>query len=277
MVALRRDHLAELRRAPLRGNIPGVDPRPTVEGDGQAPPVLFLNADPQQGASDPGRGGRGGVRRTDRQAEGRALRALTLWTSVRLQPETVELVSPRPVFLTDRDPRLKPVGTALRACGIEVVEADSIEPYARSLFLLQLLFLPIALCHSTCEHFLSYPEGREIAASVLGEGLRTMERAGEELRKLPTMDPQELLARLRKGGGAAERGRYAPDRGYNGVLQAILRREKTEVPELNERLVKRASEAGVEATWNWRLAGKLSRVVQVGFYRDPAELYRALA
>jgi hypothetical protein len=32
----------------------------------------------------------------------------------------------------------------------------------------------------------------------------------------------------------------------------------------------------LSARWNWRLAQKLGRVAQVGFFRDPGELRRAL-
>jgi ketopantoate reductase len=237
------------------------------------PPILFLNCGDQDTRElVPELYGRDGT------AGGfRILHALTLWAAVRLQPDTVELVSSRPMLVTVKDPSLKAVAAALRAAGVEIVETDRIEPWHHSFFLWQMLFLPMAMCHSTYEYFMSFAEGREIAAHVIEEGLRTMERSGAQLRKLPVMDPQELVSRPRKGRRQLTNGRFDPDRGYNSVLQALLRGEKTEVGELNERLVKRAAEVGVDASWNWRLARKLSRVVQVGFYRDPAELYQALS
>jgi ketopantoate reductase len=276
VVALRRDHLREAKKTPAAaglvaqaaGLVRGAKPRQAVP-----PPILFLNC------------GEGETREMfpelfdrDGGAEApRVLHALTLWTSVRLEPGTVELASPRSVFLTVKDPELRTIVSALRAAGVEVAETDQIDPWQHSFFLWQLLFLPMAMCHAPYEYFLSYSEGREIATRVWDEGLRTLERAGAQLRKLPIMDPRDLLSRWQKARPARTQARFEPDRGYNSLLQALLRGEKTEAGELNERLVKRAAEGGVEATWNWRLARKLSRVVQMGFYRDPAELYQALS
>jgi hypothetical protein len=41
--------------------------------------------------------------------------------------------------------------------------------------------------------------------------------------------------------------------------------------------VELASAAGLSLTWNWRLFQKAGRVTSVGFFRDPAELARAIA
>jgi ketopantoate reductase len=90
------------------------------------------------------------------------------------------------------------------------------------------------------------------------------------------MDPQELLAVMQKRPGELAGRAARPDRAYNSLLQSILRGRKTEVRELNEKLVRMATDAGVDPRWNWRLVRKLSRVTQVGFYGSPAELCRAL-
>jgi ketopantoate reductase len=271
IVALRRDHLRGLIKTPHGAAI--VAETAGMGAAGTPPPILFLNCGDQDTRElVPELYSRNGT------AGGfRILHALTLWTAVRLQPDTVELASARPVLVTVKDPSLKGVVSALRAAGVEIVETDRIEPWHHSFFLWQMLFLPMAMCHSTYEYFLSFAEGREIAAHVIEEGLQTLERSGAQLRKLPVMDPQELARRPWKGRRQLTNGRFDPDRGYNSLLQALLRGEKTEVGELNERLVKRAAEVGVDASWNWRLARKLSRVVQVGFYRDPPELYQALS
>jgi ketopantoate reductase len=115
-----------------------------------------------------------------------------------------------------------------------------------------------------------------VAAGVLQEGLATLHRLGRKLRKLPFMDPQELLAVMQKRPGELAGRAARPDRAYNSLLQSILRGRKTEVRELNEKLVRMATDAGVDPRWNWRLVRKLSRVTQVGFYGSPAELCRAL-
>ena len=73
-----------------------------------------------------------------------------------------------------------------------VLEVEELLPYSNSLFLWKLLSLPVAMCHSTLTHFLSYREGREIAARVLDEGMGVFARKGLGLKKLPTMDPQDL-------------------------------------------------------------------------------------
>ena len=118
--------------------------------------------------------------------------------------------------------------------------------------------------------------GREIAAGVLAEGLATFRRSGRPLKKLPLHDPQELAQRLARRPEAFTPAGLLADRQYNSLLQSILRQQKTETRELNERLVHLASETGLNAPWNWRLAQKVGRVTQAGFFRDPGELRRAL-
>jgi ketopantoate reductase len=248
IVALKRHQLKELRRLP----------------GGQAPgSVLFLNCEPED-------------TRSLRPPAGEPLLGYTLLTSVLLQPGEAELASRRSCILLSRHPLLERLAPAWKAGGIEVQYVDEIEASARSFFLWQLLFLPVALCHSTYDHFLSFAEGQRVAAGVLQEGLETLQRLGRKLRKLPFMDPQELLALMQKRPGELAARAARPDRSYNSLLQSILRGRKTEVRELNERLVRLATEAGVDPRWNWRLVRKLSRVAQLGFYGSPAELCLAL-
>ena len=60
----------------------------------------------------------------------------------------------------------------LKARRIAVQEVEDLSPFRNALQIRELLDLPVALCHSTLANFLSYPEGREIAVSLLEEGLR---------------------------------------------------------------------------------------------------------
>jgi ketopantoate reductase len=207
---------------------------------------------------------------------GRPLLGFTLLTSVMLQHGEVELASERSVLVLPRHPALRELAGSWRAGGLEVVETDEPEALSGSFFLWQLLFLPTALCHSTLGHFLASEAGREIAAGVLAEGLAAWRRLGRPLKKLPLHDPQELAQRLARRPAEFAPAGLLPDRQYNSLLQSILRQQKTEARELNERLVRLASEAGLNAPWNWRLAQKVGRVRQAGFFRDPGELRRAL-
>ena len=90
------------------------------------------------------------------------------------------------------------------------------------------------------------------------------------------MDPQELLKRVKRRGRDFGAARFLPDRAYNPLLQSLLKGETTETRELNGRLIRMASEVGIDAAWNWRLTQRLDRVRRVGFYRNPAELYQAV-
>jgi ketopantoate reductase len=209
--------------------------------------------------------------------QGRPLLGFTLLTSVMLQHGEVELASGRSVLLLPRHPALRELAGSWKAAGLEIVETEDPEALAGSFFLWQLLFLPVALCHSTLGHFLAAEAGREIAAGVLAEGLATFRRTGRQLKKLPLHDPQELAQRLARRPADFAPAGLLPDREYNSLLQSILRQQKTETRELNERLVRQAAEAGLSAPWNWRLTQKLGRVTQAGFLRDPGELRRALA
>jgi 2-dehydropantoate 2-reductase len=241
IVALKRHHLREPAALP-----------PAARG---APALLVLNADP---------------------AKDRPLVGFTLLTAVRLEPGEVELASPRSVLVLPRHDALRGLHPAWKSGGLEVVESDAQEALSASFFLWQLLFLPVALCHSTLGHFLASAAGREIALGVLEEGLAAFRRAGRALKKLPFQDPQEMVQKLRRRGQDFAGAEAGPDREYNSLLQSLLRGQKTETRELNEKMVRIAAETGLAARWSWGLSQKLSRVIQVGFFHGPEELLRSL-
>ncbi len=193
------------------------------------------------------------------------------------QERDVELATAAPVLVVEAGSAAETLFRGLSDFGVKTLSVKDVVPFINSLFVYQLLFLPVALCNSTMDHFLSFPEGRELAGLLLEEGLRTMERAGRRTARLPLLDPGELLARLRKTKGGAQAGRYAPDRSYPPTLTAILRGRPTESTELNKRVVEMASAAGLELTWNWRIYQKAGRAASIGFYRTPGELLSSLA
>ncbi len=202
--------------------------------------------------------------------------ALTLLNAVQFEAGEVELCSKRSLLLIERDKELKKVMNELRSYGLEIKESDDIESSANSFFILQLLNLPVAMCNTTLNHFLSYKAGREVAVKLLEEGVTAMMRSGRKLMALPLMDPQELLKSLQKRGNDFDAYRFPPDRCYNTILQSIIRNKMTETKEINGQLVKMAGGAGVNPLWNWRLTQKLSRVQRVGFYSTPIDLFKAL-
>jgi len=225
--------------------------------------MLFLNCNPSRMRSLVPDGVKGGV-------------ALTLLNAVQFEAGEVELCSKRSFLLIERDKELKNVMNELRSYGLEIKESDDIESSANSFFILQLLNLPVAMCNTTLNHFLSYKEGREVAVKVLEEGVTAMMRSGRKLKQLPFMDPQELLKNLQKRGNDFDVYRFPPDRCYNTILQSIIRNKMTETREINGQLVKMAGSAGVNPLWNWRLTQKLSRVLRVGFYSTPIDLLKML-
>ncbi len=202
--------------------------------------------------------------------------ALTLLNAVQFEAGEVELCSKRSLLLVERDKELKNVMNELRGYGLEIKESDNMESSANSFFILQLLNLPVAMCNTTLNYFLSYKEGRKMAVKVMEEGVAAMMRSGRKLKELPFMDPQELLKSLQKHGNDFDVYRFPPDRCYNSILQSIIRNKMTETMEINGQLVKMAGPAGVNPLWNWRLTQKLSRVIRVGFYSTPIDLFRAL-
>jgi ketopantoate reductase len=153
---------------------------------------------------------------------------------------------------------------------------DDITPYANSMLVTQLLYLPVAMCNTTLGAFLSSAPGRDLAASILSEGFAAMERAGLVLAPLPLMDPVGLAMRLEKKPASFEGAEAAPDRAYNSVLQSYLGGRPTDGALINRKIVEIASSAGLHLTWNWRILQKASRVSGLGFYRDPSDLLRAL-
>lgn len=225
--------------------------------------LLFLDCDP-------------GVPDTLAAAGSTALQGLSLLDAFELDPGSVEVATLRPWLVIEKNPLLRELRPCLKSLNISVLEVDELLPYRNSLFLWKLLSLPVAMCHSTLNNFLSYREGREIAAHLLGEGMGVFARKAVELKKLPIMDPQDLLHRLEKKPEEFDRFRDLPDRSFPEALQYVLVGQGNVARRFNHRLIRMSSQTGVEPKWNWSLTRKLSRVLRVGFYRDPVDLYNAI-
>jgi len=212
------------------------------------------------------------------------LRAVALMNVVQLESGEVELASRRSCLLLEASdsPAVLALADGLRdalqacgqSCALEVSITDDIAGCADSWFLSRLLQLPFALCHSTWDHFLSYPQGREIARHVLEEGLQVLGQMGRAPAALPCADPQELLEALSRGAQGLEALRFVPGREWGEPLQGALRGERVNLRGPNEMLVRLA--AGAACPWNWRLARKHERLQQGVFYRSPADLYEAI-
>ncbi len=246
LVCLGRQHVRELKRDAL------------ADFGG----AVFCNTDPRE----PGRLGK--------PAGGGSSLCATLLSAVTLQDRDVEMLAEDPTLIVESGSAGEELFRDLGRFGVRVQPVSDVVPYLNSLFVYQLLFLPVALCNTTIAHFLSFPEGRELAGLLLQEGLRTMEKTGRQVARLPAFDPGDLLARLGKGVSGGER--YSPDRSYPPALTDLIRGKPTEARELNKRVVEMAAEAGLELTWNWRVFQKAGRTASVGFYRDPGELMRSL-
>ena len=227
-------------------------------------PVAFFNCDPAEPA-------RLAVH------PDRVRLCLSLMNAVKLQAADVELTTEKPAIVFERSPVLMQLFRGLAGFGFQVVPVDDARPFLNSFLVAQLLHLPVAMCNTTLNGFLSSSQGRELALGILAEGFAAMERAGMPLAALPVMDPRELAGRLEKKPASFDMVPPSPDREYNSMLQWLLRGKPTEAAQLNKRIVEIASSAGLHLTWNWRILQKASRVASVGFYRDPSELLRSLA
>lgn len=251
MVALGRHHLAGVRKGGL-----GL-PRQTAH-------AVFWNVDPAEPA-------RLGI------DAGQWSPGVTLLTAVRLQEGDVTLAGERPTLVVERRSGAGRALAGFARRGIAVVEVDDALPYLDAAFVHRLLELPAMMCGGTIPWFLSFPEGRELAAKVLAEGLKTMERTGRTLARLPVDDPRDLLERMARRPREFERARDLPDQAWPPLLQAVLAGRPHEAREITKHAVEMASAAGLSLAWNWRLFQKAGRVASVGFFRDPAELARAIA
>jgi hypothetical protein len=226
--------------------------------------LLFLDCDP-------------GVPDTLAAPGSTAFQGLSLLDTFELDPGSVEVATLRPWLVIEKNPLLRELKLCLKGRDINVLEVDELLPYRNSLFLWKLLSLPVAMCHSTLKHFLSYREGREIVAHILEEGLGVFARKQMELMKLPIMDPRDLLQKLAKKPEEFDRFRGLPDRSFPSALQYVLVGEGSAARGFNDRLIRMSSQTGVDPKWNWSLTRKLSRVLRVGFYRDPVDLYNAIS
>jgi len=244
--------------------------------------VAFRTSEPVRGKAAEAQGAIGGKDRTllvlndglRTGTPGTAVhRGLCLLDALEWDPGVVELTCTQPRLIVESCTELGELQRCLKARRIAV---EDLSPYRNALQIRDLLDLPVALCHSTLANFLSYPEGREIAVSLLEEGLRLFSHQGLPLSRLPDPDPRELLQRLKRKPQEFDKLRHLPDRGYGAALQSLLRGEAGAAGEPNRRILRRSSQTGIDPGWNWAITQKINRVIRVGFYRDPVELYNAL-
>jgi ketopantoate reductase len=252
-ITLARHHVHALRRPDFA----------RVMGSGEAPVAAF-NVDPLE------------MERLAVPPE-RLRLCLSLMCAVMLQENDVELAAAGPTLLYERSPLLAGVFKQLGGYGFKLVAVDDARPYLNSLLIWQLLMLPVAMCNTNLECFLSSAEGRELAHLILDEGFSAMQRAGLPLAALPAMDPHELVARIDRKPGSFDTAAATPDRSYNTVLQCMLRGRPTEAAQVNRKIVEIASSAGLHLTWNWRILQKAGRVSGVGFFQGPGDLLSSLS
>ena len=261
LVTLGRHHLHAVRRPDF----------PRLLGSGSSlpeAPIIFVNADPAEPE-------RLGLPAHDRAGGAWSL-CVTLMNAVQLQDREAELTTGEPTIVVEKGGAARDLLAGLEGYGFRLLAVDDPVPYSNSLFVTQLLFLPVAMCNTTLALFLSTSEGRELAEAILSEGLEAMARTGQPLARLPSQDPRELLARIERKPDSFSRSRLLPDRSYNPVLQSYLRGRPTEAAGLNRRAVEIASGAGYHLDWNWRVLQKAGRVVSIGFYDTPADLVKSL-
>jgi len=204
------------------------------------------------------------------------LRGICLLEALEWDPGMVEVTSPQPRLIVEAGGRLGELQRWLKARRIAVQEVGDLAPYRNALHIRDLLALPVALCHSTAGNFLSYPEGREIAVSLLEEGLQLYAHRGLPLGKLPLLDPRDLLQRLRRKPQEFDKARTFPDRAYGEALQHLLAGDARAAKQPHDRIVRMSAQTGIDPRWNWAVAQRINRAIRVGFYRDPVELYNAL-
>ena len=204
-------------------------------------------------------------------------RGVSLLEAMEWDPGIGEVSSPQPRLLVEGDADLGELQRCLKAGRVILQKVDDLDPYRNSLHIRELLALPVALCHSTLRCFLSYPEGREIALSLLQEALQLYSHKGLPLARLPVLDPQELAQRLKRGRSQEfDRARNLPDRAYGSGLHKLLSGDAKAARHPHERILRLSSQTGIDPEWNWAVAQKINRAIRVGFFRDPVELYNAL-
>ena len=163
-----------------------------------------------------------------------------------------------------------------RRWGVHVREVPSVAPQLHAYSIVELLELPVALCHSTLRSFLAEADGRRIAAPLLREGLTLAKRRRRQLGRLPSYDPQALVAaaqgRQRPSDGVEM---HAPDRAFNRLLQAWQRGE-AHPGNANEVLLRNASRMGTNPVANARVAQLARRVRTAGYFSSTTELLAAL-
>lgn len=253
IVCLGRHHLRALKKEALK---PLMDPERTR--------VVFCNADPEE------------ARRLDIPLP-RVSFMLVLLDAVKLQERDVEVCSRNPCIVCGKGSPETVFEPDLNRFGIAVHAVEDVRRCHNSLFVSELLFLPVALCNTTLMHFLSFASGRKIARAVLAEGLKTMEKCGKSLARLPVMDPRTLADRIAKNPSGLDASRFLPDRAFPPILQSFTRGVPGEARELNKRIVEMGASAGLELPLNWKLYQKAGRPAGVGYYRNPDELENALA
>lgn len=201
---------------------------------------------------------------------------LSLIDLTSFQEDSIELHSNEPVFIFEKTKTLKKLLSSLKFFGIKVLFVDNLEPYQNSRFISHLLYLPVALCNTTMNNFLSYTEGRKIISYVLNEGIKTFEGMDKKMARLPVNDPRKLAAKLMKQPDSFNFLRYSNDRCFNPLLESLILGKKSELAPVNQEFIDISAMAGMEASWNRKLMAQFEIVKRRGFYESPADLLKCI-
>ena len=210
------------------------------------------------------------------------LAGVVLFNAVYQEPGKVNLTIKGGILLENNGEIAERISNVLNRAGIKTILVDNINGFLWSKLILNLQIAVTALTGQTIKESITNEDSRNIIIETMREGIKTVEKSGMHLEKLPGADPKKTIKRLERYNsltlkiGSIFIGVKKDAR--NSMWQSLSRRRPTEIDYINGEIVNLAKKNNLKAPINMKLVELVKQVEKKPEFKNikPIELKKFL-
>jgi len=210
------------------------------------------------------------------------LAGVVLFNAVYQEPGKVNLTIKGGILLENNGEIAERISNVLNRAGIKTILVDNINGFLWSKLILNLQIAVTALTGQTIKESITNEDSRNIIIETMREGIKTVEKSGIHLKKLPGADPKKTIKRLERYNslslkiGSIFIGVKKDAR--NSMWQSLSRRRPTEIDYINGEIVNLAKKNNLKAPINMKLVELVKQVEKKPEFKNikPIELKKSL-
>jgi 2-dehydropantoate 2-reductase len=208
--------------------------------------------------------------------------SVILFNSIYIKPGEVTLTINNGIVLEDNISVSKNIAKDFNEIGFKTTLVENIKGNQWSKLIVNLQIAISALTNQTVIESIVNKDSRVIISETMSEGVRIVEESGIKLEKLPQLDPQKMIRRLKNYNSfmlkIGSRLLGVSDNARNSIWQSLERNKKTEIDYINGEIVALAKNNHLSAPINKKLVDIIKNIEhqQMKKYFEPHELRNLL-